>query len=146
MVIFNRIHPSPKKRAQQRTFKMTLFRYINFLFRSLTLTLTVLVFGIYLFLLMLVLVLQRLSLYWEILIMLLSQFPWNFCHIKKGLPFLIAYLWVSMFRLELMYISLIINIRSSLTHLHLHAAAIAHRNHFLYVCVYQQNKSSESKV
>ena len=92
MVIFNRIHPSPKKRAQQRTFKMTLFRYINFLFRSLALTLTVLVFGIYLFLLMLVLVLQRLSLYWEILIMLLSQFPWNFCHIKKGLPFLIAQL------------------------------------------------------
>ena len=35
-------------------------------------------------------------------------------------------------------------IRSSLTHFHLHAAAIAHRNHFL--CVYQQNKSSESKV
>ena len=43
-----------------------------------------------------------------------------------------------------MYISLIINIRSSLTHLHLHAAVMAHRNHFF--CLYQQNKSSESKV
>ena len=41
-------------------------------------TLTVLLFWIYLFLLMLVFVLQWLSLHWEILIMLLSQFPLTF--------------------------------------------------------------------
>ena len=56
--------------------------------------------------------------------------------------------FVSWFGLELMYISLIVSIRSNL-----HsspwfsaacAAAIAHRNHFFHF--YQQNKSSESKV
>ena len=41
-------------------------------------TLTVLLFWIYLFLLTLVFVLQWLSLHWEILIMLLSQFPLTF--------------------------------------------------------------------
>ena len=41
------------------------------------LALTVLLFWIYLFLLVLVFVLQWLSLHWEILIMLLSQFPSN---------------------------------------------------------------------
>ena len=45
---------------------------------SLTVTLTVLLFWIYLFLLTLVFVLQWLSLHWEILIMLLSQFPLTF--------------------------------------------------------------------
>ena len=56
--------------------------------------------------------------------------------------------FVSGFRLELMYISLIVSITSNLTHLHgfqqLCAAAIVHRNHFFHL--YQQNKSSESKV
>ena len=51
---------------------------------------------------------------------------------------------VSGFRLELMYISLVISIRSNLTHLHACAAAIVHRNHFFRL--YQQNKSTESKV
>ena len=47
-----------------------------------------------------------------------------------------------------MYISLIVSIRSNLTHLHgfsaVCATAIVHRNHFFRL--YQQNKSSESKV
>ena len=45
---------------------------------------------IYLFLLTLVFVLQWLSLHWEILIMLLSQFPLTFHHIHNGMPRFIA--------------------------------------------------------
>ena len=52
------------------------------------------------------------------------------------------------FRLKLMYISLIVSVRSNLIHLHgflaACAAVIVHRNHFF--CLYQQNESSESKV
>ena len=40
----------------------------------------------YLFLLTLVFVLQWLSLHWEILIMLLSQFPFTFHQIHNGMP------------------------------------------------------------
>ena len=53
---------------------------------SLTVTLTVLLFWIYLFLLTLVFVLQWLSLHWEILIMLLSQFPLTFQSTQTGSP------------------------------------------------------------
>ena len=59
--------------------QMTLLRWLTFLLGSLTVILTVLLFWIYLFLLTLVFVLQWLSLHWEILIMLLSQFPLTFC-------------------------------------------------------------------
>ena len=56
--------------------------------------------------------------------------------------------FVSGFRLELMDISLIVSIRSSLTHFHgfsaACAAAIVHRDYFF--CLYQQNKYSEPKV
>ena len=52
-----------------------LLRWLTFLHGSQTVILTVLLFWIYLFLLMLVFALQWLSLHWEILIMLLSQFP-----------------------------------------------------------------------
>ena len=55
-----------------------LLRWLTFPLESLTVTLTVLLFWIYLFLLTLVFVLQWLSLHWEILIMLLSQFPLTF--------------------------------------------------------------------
>ena len=51
------------------------------------------------------------------------------------------------FRLELMYISLIVNGRSSLIYFYgfqKRAAVIVHRNYFF--CFYQQNKSSEAKV
>ena len=43
-----------------------------------------------LFLLTLVFVLRRLSLHWEILIMLLSQFPWTFHHIHNEMTHFIA--------------------------------------------------------
>ena len=89
--------------------------------------------------------------HWEVLIMLLSQFPLTFHQINNGMPCFIAFLmiilvligmvyviilemfhgsislnsvfllllvnFVSWFRLELMYISLIENIRSILIHL-----------------------------
>ena len=45
-----------------------------------------------LFLLMQVFVLQWLSLYWEILIILLSQFPLTFHHIHNRMPYFIALL------------------------------------------------------
>ena len=127
--------------------QMILLRWLTFLLRSLTVTLRVLFFWIYLFLLALVFVLQRLSLHWEILIILLSQFPLTFQLIHNGMPHFIAYLmtilvligmvfviiwemfhgrislnsvlllllvnFVSGFRLELMYISLIISIRQT---------------------------------
>ena len=66
----------------------TLLRWVTFLLRSQTLILTVLFFRIYFFLLMLVLVLQWLSLHWEVLIMLLSQFPLTFHQIHNGMPYL----------------------------------------------------------
>ena len=55
--------------------QMTLLGLLTFLLGSSTVTLTVLLFWIYFFLLTLVFVLQWLSLYWEILIMWLSEFP-----------------------------------------------------------------------
>ena len=43
------------------------------------------------------------------------------------------------FRLELMYISCIVNIRSSLNHFHVFTE-------ITFICLYQENKSSEFKV
>ena len=95
-----------------------------------------------LFLLTLAFVLQQPSLHCEILIMLLSQFPSTFFQTQKRMPLFIAQLMTSRLRnvlcddifklcasvaaaeflsgsrLELMYVSLIVNIMSSLTHLH----------------------------
>ena len=66
--------------------QMTLLRSLTFLLGSQTVILTVLLFWIYFFLLTLVFVLQWLSLHWEILIMLLSQFPLTFQLIYNGIP------------------------------------------------------------
>ena len=66
--------------------QMTLLRWLTFLLGSQTVILTVLLFWIYFFLLMLVFVLQWLSLHWEILIMLRSQFPLTFHHSHNGMP------------------------------------------------------------
>ena len=63
---------------------MTLLRWSTLLLLSLTVTLTVLHFWIYFFLLMLVFVLAWLSLHWEIMIMLLSQFLLTF-QTQKGM-------------------------------------------------------------
>ena len=70
--------------------QITLLRWLTFLLRSQTVILIVLLFWIYFFLLTLVFVLQWLSLHWEILIMLLSQFPLTFHQIHKGIPCFIA--------------------------------------------------------
>ena len=110
-----------------------LTQMINFSTRILAvLILTVLLFWVYFFLLMLEFVLQWLSLYWEILIMSLSQFLltfhhiynifliiWEIIHGRMSLNSVLLLLLVNFmgeFRLEL--ISLIESIRSSLTHLH----------------------------
>ena len=58
--------------------QMVLLRWFGFLLGSQTVILTVLVFWIYFFLLMLVFLPQWLSLHWQILIMLFSQFPLEF--------------------------------------------------------------------
>ena len=71
---------------------MTLLRWLTFLLASQTVILTILFFWIYLFLLMLVFVLEWVSLYWEILIMLLPQFPLTFHHIQNGMSCFIALL------------------------------------------------------
>ena len=56
--------------------------------------------------------------------------------------------FVSGFRLELMYISLIVSIRSSLTHLHdfQMLVLLSQFIEIIFFHLYQQNKSSESKV
>ena len=125
---------------------------LTFQLGSQNVILTDMLFWISFLLLTLVFVLQRLSLHWEIVIMLLAQFPLTFHHIRNRMPCFIAELmtilvligmvfvtisemfqgeislnsvlllllfnFVSGFRLELMYLSLIQNIRSSLTHVH----------------------------
>ena len=58
--------------------KMTSLKWLTFLLGSQTAILTALLFCTYFSLLTLVFVLQWLSLHWEILIMLLSQFPLTF--------------------------------------------------------------------
>ena len=70
---------------------------VNFPTQIPTVTLTVVLFFFffYLFLLMLVLVLQRLSVHWEILIMLLPQFAVTFHEIHYGMLCFIA--WSTVF-------------------------------------------------
>ena len=112
----------------------------------------------------LVFVPQSLSFHWEILIMLLSQFSLTFCQTKKRMPCAHSHgtaydyfrddwdglcdhsrdvPWKDIF--ELMYLYLTVNIKSSLSSLSAaFATAIANRNNLFHL--YQQNKSSESKV
>ena len=70
--------------------QMTLLRWLTFRLQSQTVILIVLLFWIYLFLLTLVFFLQWLSLHWEILILLLSQFPLAFRLIHNGMNHFIA--------------------------------------------------------
>ena len=74
--------------------QMTLLRWLAFLLGSQTVILTVLIFWVYVFLLKLAFVLQWLSLNWEILIILLSQFPLTFHRIHNGMPRFTALLMV----------------------------------------------------
>ena len=66
--------------------QMALLRWLTLLLGSQTMILTVLLFWIHFYLLTLVFVLQWLSLHWEILIMLLSQFPLTFQLIHNSIP------------------------------------------------------------
>ena len=65
---------------------------VNFPNHILTATLTVLLFWIYLFPLTLVFVLHWLSIVWETLIMLLSQFLLTFLRTQKGVTLFITQL------------------------------------------------------
>ena len=76
----------PGGRCYNFLSQMTLNRWLTFLLRSLTVTLAVMLFWIYFSLLMLVFVLQWLSLHWEILIMLLSQFPLTLQQAESRMP------------------------------------------------------------
>ena len=69
-----------------------LLRWLTFLLGSKTVILPVLLVWICFFLLMLVFVLQWFSVHWEILIMLLSQFPLIFHQIHNRIPHFIALL------------------------------------------------------
>ena len=141
---------------------MILLRWLTFLLGSLTVALAVLLFFIHFYLLMLVFVLQWLSLLWEILIMLLSRFPLTFhqtqnktgypislydysCAVLDGLQdmfqriislssvlLLLLVNFLSWLRLELMYISFIVSIRSSLISTVFSCLCCCHsyRNHF----------------
>ena len=84
--------------------QMTLLRWLTFLLGSQTVILIVLLFWIYLFLLMLVFVLQWLSLHWEILIMLLSQFPLTFHKTHKGMPHFTAWLMTILMLIEMVFV------------------------------------------
>ena len=68
--------------------QMTLLRWLTFLLGSQTVI--VLLFWIFFLYLMLVFVIQWLFLHWEILIMLLSQFPFTFHQIQNEMPHFIA--------------------------------------------------------
>ena len=70
--------------------QMTLLKWLTSQLESLTVTFTVLFFWIYLFLLTLVFAPQQLSLQWEILIILLSQFPLTFLQTQKRMHLFIA--------------------------------------------------------
>ena len=70
--------------------QITLLRRLTFLLGSQTVIFAVLLFYIYFFLLKLAFVPQWLSLHWEILIMLLSQFSLTFHHIHNGIHHFIA--------------------------------------------------------
>ena len=64
--------------------QMTLLKWLTFLRGSQTVILIVLLFWTYFFLLMLVILLQWFFLHWEILIVLLSQFPLTLHQIHNG--------------------------------------------------------------
>ena len=73
---------------------LTLLRWLTFLLGSQTVILIVQLLWTYFFLLTLVIVLQWLSLHWEILIMLLSQFPLILHQINNGVPVSSHNLWL----------------------------------------------------
>ena len=63
-----------------------------------------LLFSIYLFLFTLVFVVQWLSLHWEILIMLLPQFPLTFHHIHNGMSHFITWLMIILVLIGMVFV------------------------------------------
>ena len=84
--------------------QMTLLRWLTFLHGSQTVILIVLLFWTYFFLLTLVFVLQWLFLLWEILIMLLCQFPLTFQQIYNRIPCFIAYLMTILMLIRMFFV------------------------------------------
>ena len=84
--------------------QMTLLRWLTFLLGSQTVILIVQLFWIYFCLLTLVFVLQWLSLHYEILIMLLSQFPLTFQLIHNRMPHFIAWLMTILMLIEMVFV------------------------------------------
>ena len=91
----------------------------------------------------------------EILIMLLSQFPLTFYHIHNGVPHFITLLMTILVLIGTVFLIIweLFHGRTSHYQVRLHsspwfsaacAAALVHRNHSF--CLYQKDKSSESKV
>ena len=83
---------------------------------------------------------------WAVIVIISEMFHGRIC--LNSVLLLLLLNFASGFMLKLMHISFLVSIRASLTHLHgfhlLLLLAIVHKNHFL--CLNQQNKSSESKV
>ena len=143
---------------------MTLLRCLTLLLKSQTVTLTLLLFWMYFLRLMLVFVLQWLSHHWEILIMLLSQFPLTFHQIYNRIPHFIGWLMTILVLIGMVFMiiwemlhgriylnSVIVGIDVYISHQKYHVkphsspwfsaasvAAIVHRNHF-FVCTNRIN-------
>ena len=83
---------------------------------------------------------------WAVIVIISEMFHGRIC--LNSVLLLLLLNFASGFMLKLMHISFLVSIRASLTHLHgfhlLLLLVIVHKNHFL--CLNQQNKSSESKV
>ena len=84
--------------------QMALLKQLTSQLESLTVTFTVLLFWIYLFLLTLVFVLQQLSLQWEILIILLSQFPLNFFETQKEIVLSITQVMTKIVQIRIVFL------------------------------------------
>ena len=82
----------------------TLLRWLTFILAYQAGVLKVLLFSISFFLLMLVFILQWLSFHWEILIMLLPQFPLTFHYIYNEMPRFIALLLTILVLIETVYL------------------------------------------
>ena len=82
----------------------TLLRWLTFILAYQAVALKVLLFSISFFLLMLVFILQWLSLHWEILIMLLPQFPLTFHYIYSEMLRFIALLMTILVLIETVYL------------------------------------------
>ena len=124
---------------------MTLLRWLTFLLGSQTVTLIVLLFWIFFLLLTLVFILQWLFLYWQILCDHVRDVPWEAIFNLSATAASEICEWVQIgIDVYIPHCKYQVKPHSSPWFSAACAAAIVHRNHFFRL--YQQNKSSESKV